>query len=79
MDEICYKPIGVVHSPYVSPAQTPRQPRMSLGTEGSVQVFDQYAAGLAGLAGFSPRGVTRPEACSQQGRREGRIQSGSQS
>ena len=52
-EQICYRPIGVIHSPYKEPYGVPFQPRLSHGVEGRVEVFPEYAAGLADLDGFS--------------------------
>jgi len=50
---IRYRPIGVIHSPHVEPAKTPIQPRYADGYEGTVEVFPEYAAGLADVESFS--------------------------
>ena len=46
------KPIGIIHSPFQQPAGTPIQPVFAKGTEGFVEVFDEYAQGLKDLGGF---------------------------
>jgi tRNA-Thr(GGU) m(6)t(6)A37 methyltransferase TsaA len=46
------KPIGVIHSPFDEPAGAPIQPRYAQGVEGTVEVFEPFAAGLCDLAGF---------------------------
>jgi len=46
------KPIGIIHSPFQHATGTPIQPRAAGGTEGTVQVFDEFAAGLKDLEGF---------------------------
>lgn len=46
------KPIGIIHSPFQQPAGTPIQAVFAKGTEGSVEVFDEYAQGLKDLDGF---------------------------
>jgi tRNA-Thr(GGU) m(6)t(6)A37 methyltransferase TsaA len=46
------KPIGIIHSPFQRAAGTPIQPRAAGGTEGTVEVFDEFAAGLKDLKGF---------------------------
>jgi tRNA-Thr(GGU) m(6)t(6)A37 methyltransferase TsaA len=53
MDEITYKPIGVIHSPFKEPKGTPIQPAGAKGTGGSVEVFPEYAEGLKDIEGFS--------------------------
>jgi len=47
------RPIGVVHSPFVTPEGTPVQPA-SAGEEahGTIEIFEAYATGLADLDGF---------------------------
>jgi tRNA-Thr(GGU) m(6)t(6)A37 methyltransferase TsaA len=53
MDEIRYKPIGVIRSPFKSPGEAPRQPRFAQGTRGTVELLPEYARGLVDLDRFS--------------------------
>jgi len=53
MNEIKYKPIGVIHSPFKEPKGTPIQPAGAKGVEGTVKVFLEYAEGLKDVEGFS--------------------------
>ena len=53
MDEIKYKPIGVIHSPFKEPKGTPIQPAAAKGISGTVAVFPEYAEGLKDIEGFS--------------------------
>ena len=53
MNEIKYKPIGVIHSPFKEPKGTPIQPTAAKGIEGMVEVFPEYAEGLKDVEGFS--------------------------
>jgi len=53
MDEIKYKPIGVIHSPFKEPKGTPIQPPAAKGINGTVEVFPEYAEGLKDVEGFS--------------------------
>ena len=53
MNEIRYKPIGVVHSPFKEPKGTPIQPPGGKGIDGTVEVFPEYAEGLKDVEGFS--------------------------
>lgn len=53
MNEIKYKPIGVVHSPFKEPKGTPIQPPGGKGIDGTVEVFPEYAEGLKDVEGFS--------------------------
>ena len=46
------EPIGVIHSPFHRAAGTPIQPSLAEGVEGTVEVFDPFAAGLKDLEGF---------------------------
>jgi tRNA-Thr(GGU) m(6)t(6)A37 methyltransferase TsaA len=46
------RPIGVVHSPYTQASGTAVQPRVATSAQGTVEVFDEYREGLAGLASF---------------------------
>ena len=51
--KIEYRPIGLVHSPHQTASGTPIQPSRARGIEGTVEVDEQYAEGLADLDGFS--------------------------
>jgi tRNA-Thr(GGU) m(6)t(6)A37 methyltransferase TsaA len=53
MNEIKYKPIGVIHSPFKEPKGTPIQPAGAKGTRGTVEIFPEYAEGLKDIEGFS--------------------------
>lgn len=44
--------IGLIHSPFPSPAGTPIQPPFGGAAEGTVEVFPAYADGLHDLGGF---------------------------
>jgi tRNA (adenine37-N6)-methyltransferase len=46
------QPIGVIHTPFREQAGTPTQSAGAVGAEGTVTVFEPYAAALADLAGF---------------------------
>ncbi len=52
-DNISYKAIGLVHTPFNEPRGTPIQPNAGQGTEGSVEIFPEYIEGLKDIAGFS--------------------------
>ena len=45
-------PIGVIHTPFTDPEQTPIQPSRS-DAAGTVEVYPNFAAGLEGIEGFS--------------------------
>ena len=53
MNEIKYKPIGIIHSPFKEPKGTPIQPAGARGIDGTVEVFSEYAEGLKDVEGFS--------------------------
>ncbi|MDO9530381.1 MAG: tRNA (N6-threonylcarbamoyladenosine(37)-N6)-methyltransferase TrmO [Syntrophales bacterium] len=53
MNEIIYKPIGVIHSPFREPKGTPIQPSAAKGISGTVEIFPEYAEGLKDVEGFS--------------------------
>ncbi len=53
MNEIKYKPIGVIHSPFKEPKGTPIQPAGAEGIAGTVEVFPEYVEGLKDIEGFS--------------------------
>jgi len=53
MNEIKYRPIGVIHSLFKEPEGTPIQPVGAKGIEGTVELFPKYAEGLKDLEGFS--------------------------
>ncbi len=46
------KPIGVIKTPFKEAKGTPIQPAFAKDTAGTVEVFDDYAAGLSDLDGF---------------------------
>ncbi|MFX0019126.1 MAG: tRNA (N6-threonylcarbamoyladenosine(37)-N6)-methyltransferase TrmO [Promethearchaeota archaeon] len=51
-EEICFKPIGVIHSPFKTLKGIPIQPTMSK-TSGMIELFSAYQNGLKDLEGFS--------------------------
>ena len=53
MNEVRYKPIGIVHSPYKKPQDVPIQSVVSKGAKGSVKLAREYAEGLKDIEGFS--------------------------
>ena len=53
MNEIKYKPIGVIHSPLKEPKGTPIQPAAAKGINGIVEVFPENTEGLKDIEGFS--------------------------
>ncbi len=53
MAEIAYRPIGVVHSSFREPQGTPIQPTAAKDTQGTIEIYPEYAEGLKDLEGFS--------------------------
>jgi len=53
MANITHTPIGVIHSPFTDPADTPIQGVFADGARGEVEVFLEYADGLRDIDGFS--------------------------
>lgn len=52
MTQIQLNPIGLIHSPFTSPAETPIQASRSQA-QGRVIIFPEFSAGLQGIEGFS--------------------------
>jgi len=50
--QICFSPIGIVHSPFKKLKGIPIQPSMS-DTKGKIEIFPQYQKGLIDLEEFS--------------------------
>ncbi len=46
-------PIGTIHTPYTSREGMPIQPAGGAGIRGTIEVFEEYRAGLKDLEGFS--------------------------
>lgn len=53
MEEIKYKPIGIIHSPFKKPEGVPIQSIVAKGIEGTVEIFAEYTEGLKDLESFS--------------------------
>ena len=53
MPEITYRPIGIVHSPFINPEGTPIQSVAAKDIEAVIEIFPEYAEGLKDLDGFS--------------------------
>ena len=53
MNEIKYKQIGVIHSPFKETKGTPIQPAGAKGIKGTIELFPEYKEGLKDLNGFS--------------------------
>ena len=53
MDVIKYRPIGIIHSPFKEPRETPIQPTGARNIDATVELFPEYVEGLKDLEGFS--------------------------
>jgi tRNA-Thr(GGU) m(6)t(6)A37 methyltransferase TsaA len=53
MTDITHTPIGVIHSPFTDPDDTPIQGVFADGARGEVEIFLEYADGLKDIGGFS--------------------------
>jgi tRNA (adenine37-N6)-methyltransferase len=53
LEQLTYKPIGVVHSPFKQPKDTPIQATASKGVIATVEIYPEYSEGLKDLEGFS--------------------------
>jgi tRNA-Thr(GGU) m(6)t(6)A37 methyltransferase TsaA len=51
--EIIYKPIGIIMTPFQDPSGMPIQPSAAEGVKGSVIIYPEFEPGLADLDGFS--------------------------
>ena len=50
---IKYIPIGIIHSPFKKLEGMPIQPKGAAGIKGTIELFEEYRAGLKDLDGFS--------------------------
>ncbi len=53
MEEVVYRPIGVIHTPYKDPQGIPIQPKGGSDIEGFVELDPAYGEALSDLDGFS--------------------------
>lgn len=53
MDLIKYRPVGIIHSPFMEPKGTPIQSSAAKGVNGTIEIFHEYVDGLTDLEGFS--------------------------
>ena len=53
LKKITYTPIGIIRSPFKEPEGTPIQPPAAKGVKGTVELSEEYTAGLEDLEGFS--------------------------
>jgi tRNA-Thr(GGU) m(6)t(6)A37 methyltransferase TsaA len=47
-----FKPIGIIHTPFMEPSGTPIQAPAARGTRGMVEILPEYTRGLKDLEGF---------------------------
>ena len=47
------EPIGIIHTPFTKLEGMPIQPKGAAGVRGTIELFDEYHAGLKDLDGFS--------------------------
>lgn len=53
MDQVTYKPIGIIHSPFTQIEDMPIQPAAAMGIKGQIVINKTYVEGLSDLDGFS--------------------------
>jgi tRNA-Thr(GGU) m(6)t(6)A37 methyltransferase TsaA len=53
MEEITFRPIGIIHTPFPEPTGVPIQSIAGKGIEGKIEVFTEFADGLSDTEGFS--------------------------
>jgi len=53
MKTISVRPVGVARTPYRSPDEAPIQGRFRPEVQGEIEVFEEFAAALADVDGFS--------------------------
>ncbi|MFC2083681.1 tRNA (N6-threonylcarbamoyladenosine(37)-N6)-methyltransferase TrmO [Bacteroidota bacterium] len=53
MDDIKFKPIGIIHSVFKNVSNMPIQPKGAKGIKGTIEIKPEYVAGLKDLSGFS--------------------------
>lgn len=52
-NEICFHPIGVIHTPFQDPVGMPIQPAGGVDVTGNVEVYPEFSDGLMDIEGFS--------------------------
>jgi len=53
LQEIRYRPIGIIHSPFKGVDGIPIQASGAVGVKGTVELFKEFSAGLKDIDGFS--------------------------
>lgn len=51
--EICYRPIGIIHSPFTDLKEMPIQPTGAASAPGTAEILPEFVSGLKDLEGFS--------------------------
>jgi tRNA (Thr-GGU) A37 N-methylase len=51
--QVCYRSIGIIHTPFKTLEGMPIQPTGALGVRGWIEIFDEFVPGLKDLDGFS--------------------------
>jgi len=53
MNEITFKPIGIIYSPFKTIENIPIQNIGAKGVKGTIEIFKEFVTGLKDLDGFS--------------------------
>ena len=53
MNEIIYKPIGIIHTPFTDKDSTPIQGCFAPKSKGYIELYPEYVEGLRNIEGFS--------------------------
>lgn len=53
IEEISYRPVGIIHSPFTELKDMPIQPSGAKGVAGKIEIYKEYEEGLKDLEGFS--------------------------
>lgn len=51
--QICYKPIGIIYTPFITPENIPVQNIGANGIKATIKIFAEFVSGLKDLEGFS--------------------------
>ena len=51
--EITYRPIGIIHTPYIDKASTPMQGCFAPNSRATIELYPEYTDGLRDIEGFS--------------------------
>jgi len=49
INNITFRPIGIIHTPFNGKEEMPRQPYMDASTNGTIEIFPEFLEGLDGL------------------------------